>query len=128
MIIISITAALLAFMFIYLSLSVIKVRRSRRVAIGAGGDAVLERAMRVHANFAEYVPFALVLLTLCTLRGLPDVLLAALCAVLLLGRAVHAYGVSQDNEDFRLRVAGMMATFGVMGVSGLALVILAVIG
>jgi hypothetical protein len=128
MIIISITAALLAFMFIYLSLSVIKVRRSRRVAIGAGGDAVLERAMRVHANFAEYVPFALVLLTLCALRGLPDVLLAALCAVLLLGRAVHAYGVSQDNEDFRLRVAGMMATFGVMGVSGLALVILAVIG
>jgi uncharacterized membrane protein YecN with MAPEG domain len=109
-------------------LSVIKVRRSRRVAIGAGGDAVLERAMRVHANFAEYVPFALVLLTLCALRGLPDVLLAALCAVLLLGRAVHAYGVSQDNEDFRLRVAGMMATFGVMGVSGLALVILAVIG
>ena len=128
MIIISITAALLAFLFIVLSFRVIKLRRSRRVAIGAGGDAALERAMRVHANFAEYVPFALVLLILCALRGLPDVLLAALCAVLFLGRAVHAYGVSQVKEDFRLRVAGMMATFGVIGSSALALLVLALRG
>jgi uncharacterized membrane protein YecN with MAPEG domain len=128
MIIISITAALLAFLFIVLSFRVIKLRRSRRVAIGAGGDAALERAMRVHANFAEYVPFALVLLILCALRGLPDVLLAALCAVLFLGRAVHAYGVSQVKEDFRLRVAGMMATFGVIGSSALALLVLTLRG
>ena len=128
MIIISITAALLAFLFISLSLRVIKLRRSRRVAIGSGGDAAVERAMRVHANFAEYVPFALVLLILCAMRGLPDLLLAALCVVLVLSRAVHAYGVSQDKEDFRLRVAGMMATFGVIGTSALALLVLAVRG
>lgn len=128
MIIISITAALLAFLFISLSLRVIKLRRSRRVAIGSGGDAAVERAMRVHANFAEYVPFALVLLILCAMRGLPDVLMAVLCAILFLGRAVHAYGVSQDKEDFRLRVAGMMATFGVIGTSALALLVLAVRG
>ncbi len=128
MIIISITAALLAFLFISLSLRVIKLRRSRRVAIGSGGDAAVERAMRVHANFAEYVPFALVLLILCAMRGLPDVLLAVLCAILFLSRAVHAYGVSQDKEDFRLRVAGMMATFGVIGTSALALLVLAVRG
>ena len=128
MIIISITAALLAFLFISLSLRVIKLRRSRRVAIGSGGDAGVERAMRVHANFAEYVPFALVLLILCAMRGLPDVLMAVLCAILFLGRAVHAYGVSQDKEDFRLRVSGMMATFGVIGTSALALLVLAVRG
>jgi uncharacterized membrane protein YecN with MAPEG domain len=128
MIIISITAALLAFLFISLSLRVIKLRRSRRVAIGSGGDAAVERAMRVHANFAEYVPFALVLLILCAMRGLPDVLMAVLCAILFLGRAVHAYGVSQDKEDFRLRVSGMMATFGVIGTSALALLVLAVRG
>ena len=128
MIIISITAALLAFLFISLSLRVIKLRRSRRVAIGSGGDAAVERAMRVHANFAEYVPFALVLLILCAMRGLPDVLMAVLCAILFLGRAVHAYGVSQDKEDFRLRVSGMMATFGMIGTSALALLVLAVRG
>jgi uncharacterized membrane protein YecN with MAPEG domain len=118
----------LAFLFISLSLRVIKLRRSRRVAIGSGGDAAVERAMRVHANFAEYVPFALVLLILCAMRGLPDVLMAVLCAILFLGRAVHAYGVSQDKEDFRLRVSGMMATFGVIGTSALALLVLAVRG
>lgn len=128
MIIISIAAALLACLFVYLSFHVINLRKSRRVAIGAGGDAALERAMRVHANFAEYVPFALVLLILCALRGLPDSLLAILCAVLVLGRVAHAYGVAQVEEDFRFRTAGMIATFGVLGVSALALVALALRG
>jgi len=112
MVIISLTAAVLAALFIYLSFYVIGLRRRHRVAIGHGGHGDLERAMRVHANFAEYVPFALVLLTLCALRGLPTFLLAPLCIALIGGRALHAYGVSHENENFRFRIWGMMATFG----------------
>lgn len=128
MVIVSLTAAVLAVLFIYLSFYVIGLRRRHRVAIGHGGHVDLERAMRVHANFAEYVPFALVLLTLCALRGLPAFLLAPLCIVLIGGRVLHAYGVAHENENFRFRIWGMMATFGVLGVSALCLAGLAFLG
>lgn len=128
MIIVSLTAALLAGLYIYLSFYVIGLRRRHRVALGSGGHTDLERAMRVHANFAEYVPFALVLLTLCALRGLPEVLLAPLCAALVIGRALHAYGVAQDNENFRFRTVGMIASFGVLAGAAVCLVVLAIRG
>ena len=104
-------AALLALVFIALSLNVIRARRSARISIGAAGNAPLERRMRVHANFAEYVPLALVLLTMAELRGAPSLLLHALCLALLLGRLAHAWGVSNPQENLRFRVAGMGLTF-----------------
>jgi hypothetical protein len=116
-------AALLALLFVALSLRVIGARRSGKVAIGAGGDAGLERCMRVHANFAEYAPFALLLLALAELRGAPAFLLHALCLALLIGRAAHAWGVSNPKEDFRFRVFGMAATFTVMLLTALLLLV-----
>lgn len=116
-------AALLALVFVALSLRVIGARRSAKVAIGVSGDAMLERRARVHANFAEYVPFALLLLALAELRAAPALLLHGLCLVLLLGRAAHAWGVSNPSEDFRFRVAGMAATFTVIIAAALFLLI-----
>jgi len=49
-------------------------------------------------------------------------------ALLLAGRAVHAYGVSQEKENFRYRIAGMMTTFGVLVGSALLLLAAAFIG
>ena len=60
-------AALLALLFVRLSLGVIRLRRSEKISLGDGGDGgdrKLMRAQRVHANFAEYVPFALILMAL----------------------------------------------------------------
>lgn len=120
-------AALLAFVFLALSARVIRLRRAARVAIGAAGDKALERAMRVHANFAEYAPLALVLLLLLELRGAWPALVHLLAAALVVGRALHAYGVSQDVEDFRFRVAGMMMTLGVIAAAAASLLALTVL-
>jgi uncharacterized membrane protein YecN with MAPEG domain len=65
----------------------------------------------VHANFAEYVPLALILLVLAELTGAAGLTLHALGLALLIGRVLHAYGVSQAEEDYRFRVAGMALTF-----------------
>jgi uncharacterized membrane protein YecN with MAPEG domain len=54
-------AAPLALLFLVLSVRVIQRRRSGQVALGDGGDHLLLRCMRVQANFAEYVPIALIL-------------------------------------------------------------------
>jgi uncharacterized membrane protein YecN with MAPEG domain len=38
-----------------------------------------------------------------------------------MGRIVHAYGVSQEKENYRLRLIGMSLTFGAITASGLRL-------
>ncbi len=107
-------AGLLALLFVALSLRVIGLRRQANVALGHGQDIRLERRLRVHANFAEYAPLALMLIALAELQGNPAWLLHGLGLALLLGRMLHAFGVSQEPEDYRFRVTGMAMTFSVL--------------
>lgn len=104
----------LGLLFFFLSYRVIGLRKKVRAALGDGGDAALGRAIRVHGNFAEYAPFALLMVALAETNGAPAWGVHALGLALVAGRAAHAWGVSQPKEDFRFRVAGMMATFAVM--------------
>ena len=113
-------AALLAPLYIILAGRVIRARRAGKIAVGDGGDTTLLRRMRVHANFAEYVPFALILLGLSESLGSPPLLLHAIGAALLLGRLSHAIGMSRDNEILAFRGMGMIATFTVIIVAALS--------
>jgi uncharacterized membrane protein YecN with MAPEG domain len=110
-------AALLALLFILLSVRVIAQRREARVEIGHGDSYQLLRRMRVHANFAEYVPFALLLMALAESLKAPSLFLHLLGLALLAGRLIHAYGLSQTPHILRLRVLGMMLTFTVIGIA-----------
>ena len=107
----AIYAALLALLFLGLSLRVIGHRHRTLVALGTGGDPGLQRAVRVHANFAEYAPLVLVLLLVAELLAAPGWWLHAMGLALLAGRALHAFGVSREPEDIRIRAAGMVLTF-----------------
>ena len=123
MLITALYAGLLAPLFIFLSLRVIRRRRGAKVAVGDGGDPLLLRRMRVHANFAEYVPFALLLMALAESLHTWPLVMHLLGIVLLAGRLLHAYGVSQPKETFAFRVTGMAATFSVMGAAAAACII-----
>ena len=114
-------AATLALLCIVLSVRTLTLRRRFGVAIGPGDEPLLARAVRAHGNFTEYVPLALLLLLLVDLESNRSVLLHGLGLMLVVGRASHAYGVSQVREDFRFRVAGMALTFTVMGSCALIL-------
>lgn len=107
-------AAVLALLYVLLSVRVIGARRQAGVAIGDGGDKWLLRRQRVHANFAEYVPLALVLMMLAEQQGVSRLIIHGLGLALLLGRAIHAFGVSREPEQLRLRVLGMALTFTVL--------------
>jgi len=104
-------AALLALLFVALSTRVIKTRRQERVPIGDGDNPRLRRAIGVHNNFSQYVPLALLLLAFVELAAAPLLLVHMLCLMLLIGRCLHAYGVSQLQENFRFRTLGMRLTF-----------------
>ena len=120
--VVALYAGLLGLVFLYLSIRVIGNRRRAQVALGVGGDARLERAARVQANFAEYAPLILLLVWLVEMSGYPAWVVHALGGALLAGRVVHAYGVSQAREDFRFRVTGMLLTFGALAVGSVLLV------
>lgn len=103
-------AALLALLFVALSVRTLRMRRRLRIAVGDQGNEAMLRAMRAHANFAEYVPLALLLLYFLEQSGARPVLVHAFGISLLAGRLLHAWGVSQVREDYRFRVAGMALT------------------
>lgn len=107
-------AAVLALMFVALSIRTLLLRRRLRIAVGDAGNPLMLRAMRVHANFAEYVPLALLLIYLVEGQGATHLLVHGLGLCLLTGRGIHAYGVSQAKENFRYRVAGMGLTFATL--------------
>ena len=80
--------------------------------------------MRVHANFVEYAPFALLLLAFAEMQGAYGPLIHVLAGALLIGRCVHAYGLSREREDFRMRVGGMILTFSVIGITAAMLLVM----
>lgn len=112
-------ASLLAFLFLLLSARVITQRREARVEIGHGESHELLRRARVHANFAEYVPFALLLLALAESMKAPSLVLHTLSLALVTGRTLHAYGLSQAPHNLRLRTLGMGLTLSVIGLAAL---------
>jgi uncharacterized membrane protein YecN with MAPEG domain len=61
---------------------------------------------------------------LVELSGAQQVIVHGLCLCLLIGRAVHAYGVSKRQENFRYRVLGMALTFTALLSSAFALLVL----
>ncbi|MDJ0957703.1 MAG: MAPEG family protein [Arenicellales bacterium] len=104
-------AALLALIFFGLSVRTLRLRRALQIPIGDADDQSMLRAMRVHANFAEYTPFALLLIFMLELSGVNSWLVHGLCICLTLGRLSHAFGVSKISENYRYRVFGMAMTF-----------------
>ena len=111
MLILPMYAALLGFLFFYLSVRTIGLRRRLRIGIGSKENDEMLRGMRVHSNFSEYVPITLLLIYFVEIQGGHPLLIHALGVLLLVGRSVHAYGVSQMNEKFVFRVSGMAMTF-----------------
>jgi uncharacterized membrane protein YecN with MAPEG domain len=76
--------SLLAALYIFLSLRVIRMRRRDRVALGDAKHPNLQRAIRVHANFAEYVPFALLLAAFVEFQWSASLIIHLICLALII--------------------------------------------
>jgi len=111
LIITSIITAVLTGIFIRLSFAVIGLRRKNKVGLGTGGHEDLERAIRAQGNFAEYVPFGILLIACLELNKAPWWLVAVPGITLIIGRVIHAVGINTPPPDFSKRVLGMKFTF-----------------
>ena len=112
-------ASLHLLLFLYLSLRVMLQRRAQRIGIGAGGDPELQRRIRVHANFAEYVPLGLLVLALLELAGTRAEVLWTFGLALLGARLMHAAGLGGSSGYSAGRAGGAALTLLVL--AGMAL-------
>jgi len=114
------TTSLLALIYLFLCINVVRYRRKAGVAIGVS-DASLEQAFRAQANFAEYVPLALILFALLENAGASNFMMLGLSVILITARILHAWGISGASPLGLGRTIGATATV-------LAILIMSIMG
>lgn len=117
-------AAILALIYIALSLWVVAGRVSNGALHGDGGKAAFAKRIRSHANFMEYVPLALLLIALLEGGGGSSTLVHILLLVLVVARLLHPIGMFapvNSPRQFACRGGGVVATLSVIGVAAIAL-------
>ncbi len=112
-------AGILALLFFVLSIRVIKMRGTG-ISLGDGGNPIMLRRIRGHANFAEYVPFILLMMGFLEVSHFPAYLLHGIGAVLVVGRLLHGFALSFTEKFFLGRFLGTVLTFTALNVSALA--------
>lgn len=103
-------AAILAIFYVAMSFYVIRQRVLTDINIGDGGDPNMLLAMRRHANMAEYVPFALLVMGLAEFLGLGALWLNIAGSALVMGRMLHPLGMHVTEGSIVPRVIGTLAT------------------
>lgn len=121
----ALAAGLLALLYAGLSLWVMSGRVSDSVLIG-GGDAHLQRRIRAHGNFAEYVPLILLLIALLEAGGAHHRPVDILLMGLVVARVLHPIGLfapPNSPRQFACRGGGIITTLIVMIAAALMLLI-----
>lgn len=110
----------LGLLYLALTWRVIGFRRSLRIGIGDGGNQDLKRAIRVHANASETIPMGLLLMALNEAGGAPTWVVMTLGCMLLVGRMLHALGLSRHAGTSPGRFVGMVLTLSVISLGSLS--------
>ena len=106
-------AGLLTLWFVLLSVRVVDLRR-RGILFGDNGDIGVTRVVRAQANFAEYVPLALLMMGFLEAGRHSIYLLHALGVTLVVARSLHGLALSFGVQPRAFRVAGAALTFVVL--------------
>ncbi len=101
-----------------------RLRGQHNISVGDGGRADLLCAMRRHANFAEWVPLALLLIALLELNGTSPIAIHVLGAVLVISRISHAFGLKPDTIRSTGRFIGATGTLLVTEVASVWLIVI----
>ncbi|TKB43640.1 MAPEG family protein [Thalassotalea mangrovi] len=104
-------AGILALLHIALSFKVIGLRRRLQIGLGDGNNKELQKAIRVHGNFSEYVPLAMIMFAVLEFNQGSLMLLHVLGGALVTCRFLHAIGVGKTAGISWQRFTGVLGTF-----------------
>ena len=113
-------AGILSIIVLVLAAKVVRGRRRDKVGIGYGESKELRRAIRVHSNAVENLPFTLILMFILEVNGGPTLLLHICGAVTVIARILHAFGLGKSPGTTFGRLFGAGFTWLVMAVLALA--------
>ena len=114
---------ILGLLYVILTVDVIRHRWKFRVGMGVGENPHMEKVVRIHGNFAEYVPFCALLLIVLEINHAHPLLVHALWLALIFSRVSHAVGLQTSNGLSKGRTLGMSLTIAVMVISSLSLIV-----
>ncbi len=86
-----------------------QLRYSRKILHGDGGDPLMQRRVRAHANFIEHAPIFLILAGLIEMTQKGGRWLAIVGAVFMLARVAHVFGMDLDRSN-PLRAGGIFVS------------------
>jgi uncharacterized protein len=107
----SLYIALLILMAVILSANVAFRRAPLKIGIGDGGNAQMARLIRVHSNFLENAVLAIGALIMLCVIGAPAWAVHVVGASMVIGRILHAFGLSKTSGASFGRVSGMILTY-----------------
>ncbi len=107
----AIWSGLLILLLVVLAFMVVRQRQAHKVQLGHGDVPSLEQASRVFGNAIEYVPAGIAGLTLLALVGGHPSAIHVVGGGLLLGRVLHAFGLSRSSGVTMGRLVGTMLTW-----------------
>ena len=119
-------AGLLAILLFVLSIRVIGLRGNPAfsfIAHGKGDEELLQRAIRAHGNFTEYVPMMLILLAFLELSATSEFKLHLLGGAFSLGRVMHGVCFGFMRSNTLLRVGGTALTLFPLVAAAIALIV-----
>lgn len=102
--------ALNAIFNIFLANNVSTARRTKKVSLGEGSDPAMLVAIRAHANNAEFVPLAIVIMLLLEMCGADRALLHIYGGMLLAARVAHWVGMPRKAPN-PFRFSGIALTW-----------------
>ena len=103
-------AGLLAIIYAVLTVRVAKARFKYRVGLGDGGVPDLAQRIRIHGNFAEHVPFALLLIFLVDYSQYSPIIVHVLGILLVMARILHIVGITSSPNASKGRFIGTVLT------------------
>lgn len=106
----AITGGILGLIFFFHSLRTIRGRMVTKTNLGDGGHDLMTRRIRIHGNFAEYVPLLLIMLFLLENSGTNTIFVSVFALLVIVGRLLHFYGLYSNETPGLARVLGMQFT------------------
>ncbi len=104
-------AGLLGLLLIGLAYNVSRYRVGLKIAFGDNGHPGLQRAIRAHSNLTENAPMGLIMLATVEVQGFSAVAIHVLGCMLVLGRGMHAFGLSRNSGTSVGRAGGILLTW-----------------
>ena len=116
--------AVLALLYVALSLQVIRLRLMNRAAFGDSGNIALRSAIRAHAHFAEYVPITTLMIAFVEAAGASTLRVHLLMGALVVARVLHPIGMYAAPTTWRFhigRTGGVTITIALLVTSALSI-------